>query len=192
VYTDIFKELNIPLPDKETMQTFIGPPIEEVIGNYYQGDLKAVCTRFREIYKTIDLKENNFLFPKVKEMLHALKDEGYILCIATTKFYVFAEKILNILGIYDLFDMVQGSNANQSIVGKQSVLNELLYRGVEKDKCVLIGDTIFDVEGAEKVGIPVAIVKYGFGKESDFADKDILWYAESVDEIIEKVRSTKL
>lgn len=192
VYTDIFNELNIPLPDNDTMQTFIGPPIEEVIGNYYQGDLKKVCTRFREIYKTVDLKENNSLYPNAKEMLKTLKNDGYILCIATTKHYVPAERILNLLGIFELFDIVQGSNANENIVGKKNVLEELFRKGVEKDKCILIGDTKFDVEGAEQVNIPVAIVKYGFGKEKDFVGKDILWYANSVAEIVEKVRSTKL
>jgi phosphoglycolate phosphatase len=125
-------------------------------------------------------------------MLTALKNDGYTLCIATTKYYYFAEKILDLLEISDLFDIVQGCNPSLGIIGKASVLKELFNRGVEKDKCVLIGDTYFDVEGASEVGIPVAIVKYGFGKEKDFEGQDILWFAESVEDIIDKVRSTKL
>ncbi|HKL74178.1 MAG TPA: HAD hydrolase-like protein [Clostridia bacterium] len=192
VYTDIFNEMNIPLPNFETMKTFIGPPIEEIIGKYYSGDPKPICTRFREIYATVDLQESNSLYQGVKEMLIQLKKDGYFLAIATTKFYVFAEKILKLLGIFDLFDFVQGSNAKAGIIGKSAVLNELLNKGVKKDECLLIGDTIFDVEGAEDVNIPVAIVKYGFGKESDFVGKNIVWYAESVPDIVNKVRSTEL
>lgn len=190
VYTDIFNEMGLTLPDVEVMKTFIGPPIEEVIGHYYDGDPKPVCVRFREIYKNIDLKENNTLYPNVAQMLKTLKNDGYVICIATTKFYVFAEKILELMGIKDLIDIVQGSDAKNGIVGKKSVILELFNKGVEKDKCLLIGDTKFDVEGAEDVGIPVAIVKYGFGLEADFVGKKIEWFAESVLDIIDKVRST--
>ncbi|HOO22709.1 MAG TPA: HAD hydrolase-like protein [Clostridia bacterium] len=192
VYTDIFNELGIPLPDDRTMQTFIGPPIEEVIVKYYDGDPKKVCDRFREIYATVDLAATNSVFEGVREMLSALKNDGYVMCVATTKFYVFAEKILNILGIRDYFDLVQGSNAKAGIVGKSAVINALFNAGVEKDRCLLIGDTVFDVEGAEEIGIPVAIVRYGFGREKDFIGKDIVWFADTAEEVAEKVRSTVL
>lgn len=190
VYTSLFNELGIPIPAPDTLSTFIGPPIEEVIVRYYKGDIKSACARFREIYAEIDLAENNSLFPYIKEMLEILKKKGYILCVATTKYHIFAEKILALTGIRDYFDFVAGSS--EGITGKTAVLNELFKKGAEKDKCLLIGDTIFDIEGAEDTGIPVAIVRYGFGRESDFLGKDIIWFADSVTEIAEKVENTVL
>jgi phosphoglycolate phosphatase len=192
VYTDIFNELGITVPEEKTLRTFIGPPIEEVIVKYYKGDIKTVCNRFREIYATLDLVANNKLFPDVAKMLKTLKGMGYKICLATTKFYVFAEEILHNMGIYDYFDIIMGSNANVGRVGKKDVLNALLSAGVEKDKCILIGDTKFDAEGAKSVGIPIAIVDYGFGRREDFASTDVIWYAESVMDIVDKVKHTTL
>lgn len=192
VYTDLFNQLGIPVPDNKTLRTFIGPPIEEVIVRYYDGELKPVCNQFRDLYSKVDLKENNILYPNVKEMLDTLKNDGYVMCIASTKYYVYVEKILGLMGITDCFDIVAGSNAKAGIVGKKDVLNSLFARGVEKDKCVLIGDTIFDVEGAKEVNIPVAIVKYGFGVAKDFEKEQIIWYADTVMDIVDRVRNTIL
>ncbi|NLL56518.1 MAG: HAD-IA family hydrolase [Clostridiales bacterium] len=192
VYTDIFSELNIPKPDDDTMKTFIGPSIEQTIGLYYDGDIKAACTRFREIYKTVDLKEYNSLFPGVRKMLATLKDDGYILALATSKFYYFTNQILEIFDIKQYFSYVQGSNGPQGIITKADVIRALFSMGVQKDKCMLIGDTKYDIEGAKEAGIPVGIVKYGFGVASDFENADVLWYANSACDIVDKVRSTKL
>ena len=63
VYTMLLKEIGVPKPDAKTMRSFIGPPIELTIGDYVEKDkIPAMCTRFREIYKTLDLSTILYCF----------------------------------------------------------------------------------------------------------------------------------
>lgn len=190
VYTDLFNELNLPVPPEDIMRGFIGPPIEEIIGQYYDGDTAATARRFRELYKKVDLDENNRVYDGVYEMLGTLKNSGFSLHIATTKNALFANRILDIKNLTGYFDAIQGSCAAEGIIGKTDVLNAIFNTGVKKEDSLLIGDTGFDAQGAKRAGVRVAIVTYGFGDLSDFDGYDIEWFADSpaavTDEIMQR------
>ncbi|MFA6866402.1 MAG: HAD hydrolase-like protein [Clostridia bacterium] len=193
VYTRLFNELGIAIPSDDEMRSFIGPPIEETIIKYIKDtNVTKYCNRFREIYSSLDLKENNRLFDDVPKMLKILKDEGYKLAICSTKNYKFMGQILELLGIDKFFELTAGSNPGKKIISKTDVLNDAIERGIDINSCLLIGDTIFDVEGAVNAKIPVAIVNYGFGNKEDFVNQNIVWFCDTVMEIVDKVHSTKI
>ena len=75
------------------------------------------------------------------------------------------KRILDHFGILDLFDDVVGATFDGRIDKKGEVLNEVMRRwsDIPKDEMCLIGDTMFDVEGANLVGIPCYAVSFGFG-----------------------------
>ncbi|WP_290155240.1 HAD hydrolase-like protein [uncultured Dubosiella sp.] len=53
----------------------------------------------------------------------------------------------------------------------------------------MIGDRIFDVEGAKKAGVPCVAVTYGFGSESELASAD--FQADSVNSLEEVLFKTR-
>ena len=59
-----------------------------------------------------------------------------------------------------------GATPDGSIDTKEEVLKELMRRwsDISVDEMCLIGDTMFDVEGANQVGIPSLVVSFGFGQ----------------------------
>ncbi len=63
-----------------------------------------------------------------------------------------------------------GATLDGRISTKEQVLQEVFRRiGSDDPKdYVLIGDTIYDVEGANKVGMDCIGVSYGFGKSRRF------------------------
>ena len=67
------------------------------------------------------------------------------------------------------FDEVVGATLDGRISTKEQVLKEVFQRIGSNDPkdYVLIGDTIYDVEGANKVGMDCIGVSYGFGKAED-------------------------
>jgi phosphoglycolate phosphatase len=68
-------------------------------------------------------------------------------------------------GILDMFDEVVGATFDGRIDTKEEVLNEVMRRwsDIPRDEMCLIGDTMFDIEGANRVNVPSIAVSFGFG-----------------------------
>ena len=192
VYRKLFEKHGLTLPDGESMRRFIGPPVETTLANYVPvEEAKALAEDFREIYKTVDLVATNTLYPGIADAVRKIKAQGRQAYIATSKSERFAVGILQGLGAYDLFDGVYGSRydlGENNRLQKEDVLRFLLREnGIRNDECILIGDTLFDVEGAEKCDLPVAIVRYGFGSPDDFVGKKIAFFADLPADLPEKL-----
>lgn len=64
-----------------------------------------------------------------------------------------------------MFDEVVGATFDGRIDTKEEVLNEVMRRwsDIQRDEMCLIGDTMFDIEGANRVNVPSIAVSFGFG-----------------------------
>lgn len=150
---------------------YMGPPLVDT--------LLGMCgipeTRLHEaveIYKNKynhDGKFSNRCFNGTKEVLEKLKNSGARLAVATTKYEPFACEVLEILGIEKFFDTVCGTTADGLVKDKKQVIRLAFERlAVPKDgKAVLIGDSIYDVKGAQDAGIEFIGVSYGYGLQQD-------------------------
>ena len=181
IYRKLFAELGISTPPEETMNTFIGPPVEAVITRYVkQADVTSACVRFRELYKLEDLSKTNSLYDGVKEMLATLYDGGKRLFIASTKNEYNANRIPEIFGVKKYFTAIYGSRSEIGRLSKAQVLEDLCRdNGIAKDDAVLVGDTHFDAEGAAECGLPVVIVNYGFGDRQKLKAYDVKAYFDT-------------
>lgn len=161
----------IEVDDPESLKCFIGPPLFSSFEKYYdfshEKALEAVEI-FRERYNVKGFLECE-LYPGVKECLAELKNKGYVICLASSKPEVTCKKILEYHDILKYFDCVTGSTFDGRIETKEQVLNELFRRcsDIGTDEMILIGDTVFDAEGAGKVGIRSIAVSFGFGSAED-------------------------
>ena len=153
--------------DLSKFYKFIGPPLSASFQKYYGfSEEKAyeAVTVYRERYNRIGLFECS-LYPGVRECIETLKAKGYLIGMASSKPEDSCRRILDHFGILELFDDVVGATFDGRIDTKEEVLNEVLRRwcDVPKNEMCLIGDTMFDVEGANKVGIRSVAVTFGFG-----------------------------
>lgn len=154
-----------PEPDK--LRAFIGPPLSESFMKYYDFSRKQALDAvevYRERYNDIGIFECR-LYPGVKECIETLKKQGYLIGMASSKPEVSCRRILEHFEILPLFDDVVGATLDGRIDTKEEVLNEVMRRWVDvpREEMCLIGDTIFDVEGANRVGMPCVAVSFGFG-----------------------------
>ena len=153
--------------DLSKFYKFIGPPLVASFKKYYdfpeEQAVEAVAV-YRERYNKIGLFECS-LYPGVRECIEKLKAQGYLIGMASSKPEVSCRRILEHFGILELFDDVVGATFDGRIDTKEEVLNEVMRRwsDVPKDEMCLIGDTMFDVEGANQVGIRTVAVTFGFG-----------------------------
>lgn len=93
------------------------------------------------------------LYPGTKELLSALREAGYILCLATSKVRYAALKLLDKLELTPYFDYIGGSSPDASLDTKTAVIRHVLAQPCVQDKrAVMVGDRDNDMHGAADCG----------------------------------------
>lgn len=175
-----------PIPAEiEDTSRYIGPPLMDTFRNMC-GLTQAEADKAAELYKYIYQKENklkNYCYEGIPELLSDLKASGVKLGVATTKYEPFAEEVLKIIGIYDMFDTVSGTTADGRVKEKSQTIEAAVKRmnSTANDKIVLIGDSMFDTLGAKEAGIDFIGVLYGYGRQSDMKKCGGSIFAETAD-----------
>lgn len=153
-----------PLPE-EVMRTFIGPPIKHSLCNAYhlsEAEADRATEVFRDRYKEHDLLKA-VPYEGIIKLLRALKQEGFLVGVATLKRDDYAHTILNHFHLSEYCDSICGSDF-ESRMKKTDVLNKCMEElGLQRKQAVLIGDTGSDGNGARETGIDFIAVTYGFG-----------------------------
>ncbi|MCQ2519078.1 MAG: HAD-IA family hydrolase [Lachnospiraceae bacterium] len=174
------KQYGLPVPTEEEMDTFIGPPIYESFVRYYKmsdEESKKATEIFRDAYK------NQFLmgataYDGIYDLLKKLKSLGIKTGVATNKRDDYAKVLLRGFGFDEYFDFILGSDMENKMKKPDIVIKCMEALGaVDKQEVILVGDTVFDMEAAEQIGIGFIGVTYGFGfsaKKQD-SDPDILF-----------------
>lgn len=178
-------QLEQPEPDAATLRKFIGPPLYFSFQEYtgYSPELAERATHlFREHYIAGGLY-HSILYPGLPALLEKLSKVGAKNAVTTLKPENTARILLRHFEIDGLFTVCKGSDPNKmadltkaQIIGY--VLNELGVK--DKSKAVLIGDTVFDQEGARESGVDFIAAAYGFGFETR---PNCVYYAENMDSL---------
>ena len=152
----------------DELRCFAGPPlVDKFMEAYGLSHEKAWEARglFQERYIPIGVYESR-PFPGMKEFLAALKEKGLTLAVATSKPLDLAEHLLARAGMREYFSVVRGSSL-----------------GAEKEDCVLIGDTKYDVAGAHAAGVKCICVRYGYAAPGELEEAGADAIAEDLCEL---------
>lgn len=154
---------------KESYPLFVGPPLHESFIKYASMTEEQALTAtkiYRQLYVTEGLYKFD-VYEGVEETLKELKARGKILSLATCKPQEVAIDELNRVDLAKYFNLLVGSISDYERSQKKEVIDYALKTiGCEEiDRCVMVGDTIFDLEGADSFGMDCIIVNYGFGSE---------------------------
>ena len=179
-------DYDLPIPDDQRLRTYVGPPLWYSFSDLgYEGELLAnLVSGYRARYQAHYLDPEPF--PGVIELLHDLYRAGIPLATATSKQAPMALAQMEHLGLSEVFDVIAGATPDPAS-SKATVIREALTRlearGVDTSHPVIIGDSIWDVRGAQEAGIPVIGVGWGYATE------DGLDEADAVCETVEELRS---
>ena len=176
----------LPIPDEQRLRSYVGPPLWYSFGDLgYEGELLAnLVTGYRSRYQDHYLDPEPF--PGVIELLHELRAAGVALATATSKQAPMALAQMEHLGLSSVFDVIAGATPDPAS-SKATVIHEALTRlkarGVDISHPVIVGDSVWDVRGAQEAGIPVIGVGWGYATE------DGLDEADAVCETVEDLRA---
>ncbi|GCE10689.1 HAD family hydrolase [Tengunoibacter tsumagoiensis] len=160
-------KMGIIEPDLEALVPFIGPPLTESLKLFYhmtdeQAELGV--TYYREYFADRGIFDNA-VFPGIPTLLQALKDEGKLLLVATSKPTPFAEQILTHFDLDQYFTHVVGSNMDGTRVDKTEVIAHALslISDDTDEPIVMIGDRKHDIIGAHGNLIDSIAILHGYG-----------------------------
>ncbi len=162
--------IGAPMPDLDDYTRYIGPPLIDTFKNLVglnEAQAEIGAQLYRSYYSKRG-KELNYAYDGIAELLADLRERGIKLAVCTSKFEPFAKEITEILGLYDYFDAVCGSNIDGTRKDKRDLIPYAVETlggdfDREKSRVAMIGDTFYDARGAVECGVDFIGVEYGYG-----------------------------
>lgn len=165
---------SIGLTEKTVQQKsiVIGGPLSDGFRTLYNiesdNQLNEAIKAYKELYKQVGTKKFK-VYDGIENLLQTLKNQDFKLAVATLKLEEYAVRMLSSIGMDVYFDKIIGWDGGNKC-SKAEILHKVLSElKINPSDAVLVGDSVYDEEGARTVGIDFIGVCYGFGyKKSDY------------------------
>ena len=178
------EHFGIPVPSREEMGVFVGPPLDQTFIKFGIPAEKAqeAINVFRSRYLVVG-KFENAPYPGIHALLEKLKSQGHRLFVATSKPEETALEVLHKFELAQYFEVICGATMDGSRVHKADVIAYLLGIIGAQEQVLMVGDTEFDVTGAAAHGIKTIGVSWGYGKVAAMEQAGAIAIAHSMDEL---------
>ena len=185
-FTYTFEQLGVPSPDEKTIRGFMGPPLETSFASCLPEDqIESAIQLYRSYYKEKGVYEAQ-LFPQIKDLLAELAQQ-YPLYITTTKNTPIAVDMIKNFEIDHFFNGIYGSSP-QALHKADVICQALQTHNLAPDRVVIIGDTKYDMIGAQETGIKTLAVTWGFGEEEELMNYRPDWVAHQPTDILQHLQ----
>lgn len=187
------RHFGIEVADRQELAQFVGPPPRKTFRKFGvpAEKIEEAIKIYRREY-AISGKFQNFPYPGIPELLAKLKEAGFSLYVATSKPEHFAVEILEHFGLAKYFDRITGAVADGIRDVKHEVIAYVLELIGPADSIVMVGDTIYDVEGAAVHDLPTICVTWGYGNAEDMKNAGAAAIVSSTDELYELLTKEKV
>ena len=146
---------------------YVGPPLDwafrQIVPDVSHDTVLALVAKYRERYSDVGYAENT-LYPGVADAIAGIASDGVQMGVCTSKRREFAERILELFGLRQHFNFVNGGDVG---VGKGDQLRALLDRGTVGPASTMIGDRAVDIEAARANGLGAVGVLWGHGTRAE-------------------------
>lgn len=161
----------VQLPEGFDFNTVIGPPLTHSFRRFAQTEEQVVqaVAFYRELYFETGWKMSD-PFDGIRDALERLKRSGKRLLVATSKLEDLARRTMEHHGIARSFDVIAGASKDDKRSSKQDVILRTLELATEQsESCVMIGDRLHDMEGAQQTGMDAIGVLWGYGSRQELS-----------------------
>ena len=176
----------LPVPDTDALKVFIGPPLRETFPRFGVPEerVEEAVSVFRSRYTTVGKFENR-PYDGIRQVLETLTERGAKLYVATSKPQETAVEILDKFDLSRYFRLICGATMDGRRDSKESVIAYLLEQTGTGEKAVMVGDTAYDVIGANAFSIPTIGVSWGFGSREEMETAGAISVVDTMAELLE-------
>jgi len=158
------RQMQLEARDDAAVRDVIGLGLAEAVKKLYP-DLPPVgvdelATGYKTHYRALMTKSVP-LFPGVADTLQELADQGFILAVATGKSRIGLERSLRETGLEGRFSASRCADETFSKPHPGMLLELMAETGVDADSTLMIGDSVYDMEMADRANVSAVAVSYG-------------------------------
>lgn len=187
------RALGIDEPNLDKLEPFIGPPLADSFMEFYgltPEQTKLAIEKYRERFNNQGIYENE-MYEGIDKMLAALKKNGKMLAIASSKPTPLVIRVLEYFHLKEYFDYIVGSELDGRRSKKEEVVEEALRLMVpaslsaqeRKERVAMVGDRKFDVEGARAFGLTSVGVSFGYAPDGELEAAGADYIVDTVSEL---------
>jgi len=168
---------------REEWLSCVGLPVEEGLQRTF-GPLGLDPVEVLKVYRSFDWVGNEHLiqpFPGMSDLVHELHGLGMRMAIASSKRTVPLRREVNAFGWEPFFEpLVTPDDVRIAKPHPESLELCLDFHGLKPEEALMIGDTPFDLEMAQRAGVPSLAVGHGFYGQEALLAHGPLAYAPDV------------
>ncbi len=157
-------EVGLPVPTVEAAKDIIGLGLYEALTQLFpgidSGEVQQLRNSYAGHFRRVDQTPSP-LFADVERSLVDLRDQGYVLAVATGKSRAGLDRVLQALSMKNLFHSTRCADETASKPDPLMLQSLLEEYGLPTQQAIMVGDTTFDMEMAQRAGVPRIAVSYG-------------------------------
>ena len=184
-----FKKMGIKdYGDRDSLRRFIGPSLYEVWQDEFGLSRERTIDtieKFREYYNIYGWWDNK-VYPGIPEMLENLKNAGHVIFLATSKPENTAKKVMSLIELDKDFDFIGGASGDTRDRKHQVLEYSMASVCADPTSTVLVGDRMYDAEGARICGIDSIGVLWGHGSREELESSGFTDVVRTPDELSRK------
>ena len=184
-----FKEMGKEVPSFDELKKFIGPPIHYSYTTYYgvsEEEVGMYIKKYRERYRAKGIYECALYegFPGVLDSLHEMDIK---VGIASSKPISLIYDVADFLGVTEKFDTIVGVQTDDS---NHSSKTGLILEAMEKlnvddkSRVLMVGDRLYDIDGAVGAEVKSCGVLWGYGSEQEFLNHNADYVVSDTEELL--------
>ena len=164
-----FAQMGVPAPPVERLREWIGPPLRVTFPSAFGTPerVDAAVAHYLHRFETIGWSEH-VPYAGIEEVVRSLMARGDQLAVVTAKILPHAKRIVDHLPFGECITRVYGPAADGPACAKQEMIAQALGDfGVSATDTVMIGDRLYDMEGACANGVRALGAGWGFGSRDE-------------------------
>lgn len=149
----------------EQIARFIGYPLENMFASFCDGPIDRLKAAFQEKAARV-MKESARPMAGAHEIVVLLFEAGYKLAIATTKYRIHTEGIIDKMGWNRYFAATASGDEVPRVKPAPDLVELALNKlGAKPETSVMVGDTINDILSARAAGVRAISIRSPFGND---------------------------
>ncbi len=175
-------DFNYPIPSAEEIDENFGLRLENLLQKFFPGEYQQeLAQAFYKHFSEEELATN--FFTGALETLNYLKEQGFILSVATNRSRTKLNAALKTADIEDLFAATRCPEDAAPKPAPGMLLTLLDEFNLSPRSALMIGDTIYDMQFANNAAVDALAVCYGHRKKDQFIPFNPIGFIEKIEDL---------
>lgn len=157
------RDMGVPVPDRERASHVIGLSLLKAVGEVAPQLDEAALSQMAERYRYHFLAGDHELelFKGARDLLDSLREQGYLLAVATGKARRGLTRAMSAMGLDEVFHATRCADESFSKPHPGMLLELMDELMVEPSRTLMVGDTTHDLLMAKNAGVAALAMSYG-------------------------------